>query len=311
MRFGIFGFGVECDIPLPELPRSARRADVRVRARNVHPARRRWTSVEENHDIDGRPWLTIGRHGDDWLLRFPRFADFEVRDGGRTILARTRAGVPPNTIRHLLVDSVLPLALSALGHLLLHASGVAGRSGSVLFVGGTGTGKSTLAATFAGPLRPFTDDAVRVTERNGAFIARGAYPGARLWPDAVAVLGSRPAARPVAHYTEKRRIALAAPRAGRTIRVIYVLQAAPAASVTIRRCTRRAALVSVLSHAYRLDPADRDVSRRHLDLVTSLSAAVPVFTLAFPENLERIRDVRDAVADHVTSITAESKAHGR
>jgi hypothetical protein len=308
----MFGFGVESDVPLPELPRSAGPGALRVRARGNPPARHRWTWIEENRTPDGAVWLTIGRHGDDWILRFPRLADFELTDGGRTIVARAKPAVPPHTLRHLLVDVVVPVALSGRGHLLLHASGVAGAGGAALFVGATGTGKSTLAASFKWPLRPFSDDAVRIVQRAGRFVAAGAYPGARLWPDALAALARGSRTRPVAHYTEKRRVPFAAATASRVVTAIYVMQEPPAPRVTIRTCSRRAAVIELLSHAYSLDPADPETARSRFDLVTSLSAGVPVFTLAFPVALDRLGDVRDAVIQHLASVSGTGKKrHGR
>ena len=211
--------------------------------------RRRWKWVEEGGSADGPGWLAIGRCGTDWILRFPRLADFELTDEGRTVVVRPHPSLPATRCEHLLVDAVVPMALSARGHLLLHASGVAGARSAALFAGATGTGKSTLAAWFQGPMRPFSDDAVRIFDRAGRFVAAGAYPGARLWPDAVAALGTARRTYPVAHYTEKRRVTVASEKASRAITAIYVMQDRPAARVTIRRCTRRAAVIEILSHA--------------------------------------------------------------
>lgn len=307
----MFGLGVESDVPLPELSRSAGPSVLQVRVRGNPPVRRGWTWIEENRTPDGPIWLAIGRHGADWILRFPRLADFEITDGGRTVVAHTKPVVPPHTLRHLLVDVVVPVALSARGHLLLHASGVASARGAAVFVGATGTGKSTLAASFDGPLRPFSDDAVRIVARGGRFAAAGAYPGARLWPDAVAALAPATRTRPVAHYTDKRRVSLTAAPASRAIRVIYVMQEPPAPRVTIRRCSRRVAVVELLSHAYCLDPTDPDCARAQFDLASSLSARVPVFTLAFPDALDRLAEVRDAVIEHLASMAGTgTKGHG-
>ena len=149
MRYEIFGLALDCDTPLPELPESRHSsADLSATLKGPAATRGAWTWVREWTREDGRAWLRFGRRAageDDWLLRLPRLADFVVTGGARVIRGRAARGVPVRTLRHLLIDHVVPIVLSARGHLLLHASGIRTPAGALLFAGSSGSGKSTLA----------------------------------------------------------------------------------------------------------------------------------------------------------------------
>ena len=93
-------------------------------------------------------------------------------------------------MRHLLLDQVMPLVLSR-DRLVLHASAVATPAGAAAFIGFTGAGKSTLAASLSAAGFPILSDDCLVIERDGrGFLARPFYPGARLWPDSVHAVGA-------------------------------------------------------------------------------------------------------------------------
>ena len=170
-----------------------------------------------------RPWLSIGRFADGYRLRFPDMADFEVTTAGDRITCRPVARLAASTLRHLLLDQVLPLALSRSGRLVLHASAVhIPRLGSVAFVGPTGCGKSTLAAALGlRGCQVLTDDCLVVdqsetSKKKPGSMAVPGYPGLRLWRDSARGLGlERDAAANVAHYTAKRRLVTAAVSSGR------------------------------------------------------------------------------------------------
>ena len=97
---------------------------------------------------DEETWMSFGRVGRDYLLRFTDLADYVIRIEEREIYCYPNPDTPLETIRHLLLDQVIPLVLSSQGKLVLHASAVATPEGAIAFIGSTGRGKSTLAASF-------------------------------------------------------------------------------------------------------------------------------------------------------------------
>ena len=117
---------------------------------------------------NGALWTYFYRCDAGYLLRFPRLADFEVSSDGSQVQAWPAPGVTTGTVEHLHLNQVLPLALSRQGKLMLHGSAVDVDGQGVAFVGVSGRGKSTLAASFATAGRRFlSDDDVRHLEWSG------------------------------------------------------------------------------------------------------------------------------------------------
>src|SRR5205807_10064457 len=119
-------------------------------------------------------------------------------------------GTPLETLKHLLLDQVLPLLLSQQGKLVLHASAVAGPGGALAFTGPSGHGKSTLAASFStNGYELLTDDCLMVEDRNGSIFGTPLYPSLRLYPEVIRTLfPKQPASTPVTHYSSKQRLGL-------------------------------------------------------------------------------------------------------
>ena len=113
----------------------------------------------------GKVWLAIGRETDGYILRFRTFADFHWSPRQRVLTCHVRPRTEMRTVRHLLLDQVLPVISSAEHVSGLHASAVLVGDEAVAFAGKTGRGKSTLAASFAAVGFPaMTDDCLIVKE---------------------------------------------------------------------------------------------------------------------------------------------------
>ena len=117
-----------------------------VAARPVAPARPAWYHAWTG--ANGGVWTRLARLGDGYLLRFPRLCDFAISPDASRVQMWPRPGTPMATARHLFLNQVWPLVLAERGSLVLHASAVATPAGAVAFLGATGLGKSTLAASF-------------------------------------------------------------------------------------------------------------------------------------------------------------------
>ena len=106
---------------------------------------------------------------------------FEVSADLRTVTCTPAPGIAARSIRHLFLDTVMPLVLSVAAKTVLHASAVAHEGEAILFVGASGRGKSTLASVLAtNDGAVLADDAVIVEARADRFVARPTYESLRL-----------------------------------------------------------------------------------------------------------------------------------
>ena len=129
-------------------------------------------------------WLEFYRLDTGFLLRFPGLADFTMTDAGTDITCRPVTGVSAATIEHLYLNQILPLAQNAAGALSFHGSAVVIEDFAIAFLGPSGRGKSTLAASFAVKGQAFlTDDGLITEERNGTYHILPSHPSIRLWDD--------------------------------------------------------------------------------------------------------------------------------
>lgn len=307
MTYRIFGLLLDSDVPLPELRRVRRSSpDILVRLRPPARIARGWEWIDRWDRLDGGPWLRIGRREDAWLLRFSALADFVVPAHEGAITCKPAPGVPPRTLRHLLLDQAVPLALSARGHVLLHASAVSTGGGALLLAGESGSGKSTLAfALSSAGYRLLSDDVVRIVAQGleRPVLATPAYPGARLWPDVLDAFRVGARGRRLAHYSQKRRVSRRAVTSGRPVPVtcVYLLEAGSAPRIC--ELPARAALVALLKQTYRMDAGDARLERRHFDTLATLCATVRVRRLAYPHDFDSVADVVRVV---VSELTADS-----
>ena len=304
MKYQLHGVNVESAIALPGVRRSSSQDPPRVSfALGAVPGGDRLDAFHSWRVPGGRsrPWLAIGRCADGYRLRFPDMADFEVSTAGDRITCRPVARLPRSTLRHLLLDQVLPLALSRSGRLVLHASAVhIPRLGSVAFVGPTGCGKSTIAAALGlRGCQVLTDDCLVVdhcvtSEKKRGSLAVPGYPGLRLWRDSARGLGLEPdAAASVAHYTAKRRLVTAAVKfrtSPSPICALFVLgqRRRPTESARTRALGSRDRFMSLAPYTYVMDVEDRRQLSQMFRSLATLAAHVPIARLSVPDNRRRV-----------------------
>lgn len=297
-RHRAYGVVLESSVDLPELPRADEgEGEPAIRVVFVDeplppPAPFHvWTLPS------GERWLECARLGTDYHLRFPGLADFVVARASREV--RVRALAPLLTVRHLLLDQVLPLVFNALGRDALHATAVLTPRGAVAFAGETGAGKSTLAASFAELGCPtISDDCLLldVSEEDGIRVVP-AYPGVRLYEDSRRGVGDLHATGRVADYSTKQRVVSRGdfPRAPVPLRVIYHLAQSGEDAPSSGPVPPSEAFVALTTSSFRLDVDDGPMLVRQMELFSRVVAAVPVRRLSVPRSFARLADARALV----------------
>jgi len=313
MTYRVHGLLLASDLPLPELETEPeapglRPPDVRI-GLAVAPLPPPGRQIMSWALAGGEEWLSCAAADGGYLLRFPGLAEVFVDAAGTRILARAEPGTAGGTLRHLLLDQVLPLVLNLLGRDALHATAVLIPGGVCAFTGPAGAGKSTLAASFLEAGHPVvSDDCLALTAEAGRILAWPAYPGVRLWEDTVATLGvtgGRHGA--VAHYTSKRRLTPDGrgpkfPSGPQPLARVYALvhpEGAAAATGTApprpERLQGREAVMELVKNTFRLDIGDGAMLARQLHFLTGVAERVPVARLRLPCSFAALPAVREAI----------------
>ena len=257
---------------------------------------------------DDTVWTEFHRTEAGYLLRFPELADFKVSADGSEVVAYPTCETDAATIEHLYINQLIPLALSRQGQPTFHASVVCVPGGVVAFLGKTGMGKSTLAASFALDNSPFlSDDALLVEEESGGWIVRPSHPSVRLWEDSVNALidESNPQALPVSYSNKSRLLAgkaLAYSDESQRLVGAYLLESHDASGISICNLAGLARHMAWVNNSFLLDIEDPDLLKLHFDWTHRISDVVPTFALDYPRDYGILPDVRHAVREHIAEI---------
>jgi len=257
---------------------------------------------------DGTVWTEFYRTGDGYLLRFPELADFDVSADGTEVVAHPVEGTDEATIEHLYINQMVPLALSRQGKPSFHASVVTVADGSVAFLGKTGMGKSTLAASFALNEAAFlTDDSLLIEEQDHQCLAMPSHASLRLWEDSVDALVCDDAAKSAAiSYSNKARLlagnALTFNEAPVRLLAAYELIDNDPSEISITPLSGSARHMAWIENSFLLDIEDRDLLARHFDWTHRIASLVPTFALEYVRDYGMLADVRQAITTHASTL---------
>jgi len=318
-----YGILIDCDVLLPELALSppgqhAVGAAIRARLNIIRPVE--FDAAEafmRLYNAKGDEWFLSGRCTGGYLLRFVGVADFFVSErGDRIECCSTGAKILPETLRHLLLDAVIPEVLDLIGKESMHATAVLTDYGACAFIGPSGAGKSTLAASFALAGVPLLGDDCIVLSGGDRLLLTPGYPGTRLWGDSVEALRIDPArSHAIAGYSSKRRAfdfhfssLLSQPQPlARIFRLNRCNDAdSPADLPRIEQLSSAEAFMELISASYRFDPTDRAANLRQFHFLEQVVARVPVKKLVVPNDFIALPAVREMVLADLSSREGDS-----
>ena len=310
--YRIFDHTLVSDIPLPELPRekgSVGSIHVQYTQDLTIPGDDpQW--IHEWQDQDGNTCIQCVLHENQYLLRFPGLCDFLITATGDQVQCSPHGDIPQETIRHLLLDQVIPRVLCHRGHLVLHASAVRLDDKVILFSGDTGSGKSTIASSFyRHGAELVTDDClmIRLNPNNACCVP--SYHGLRLFPDSIAALfPDQKEFSTVAHYTQKKRLFM---KEGSTeiehipISAVVILSSPgdPAERKFVLQPIRGAEeMISLIQQLFLLDVKDKNRIATHFDNIKALVDRVPaIYRLQYPHEYSRLDQVREEIQSVLVS----------
>jgi len=241
---------------------------------------------------------------------------FDITDSGREIAWAAGPHFEESWVRADVTGRVMAVALHASGHLCLHGSAVAARSGAIAFLAPKFHGKSTLALalTRAGA-KLLTDDLVPVDPRTPIQAVPGVHQ-VKLWQDSASHFGveretPRPGSKHLLHdfddtmlsndRTPLAAIYLLAP--------IIVEEGAAAPTVTRARMHSVASALALVRHSMMGSMLSGIEAQRVIDRATTVAEAVPIYQLAVTAGMERIGETVDQLlAWHGGAAVAGARA---
>lgn len=308
LRYRVCGVTIGSDSPISQLAalreiNGSQPLDLRIRRTLPHepwPSAARW--FLSCRLATGTPWLRCAKLNGGYLLRFPKLADFWVEADARTVRYRSRCGMPDDAVHHLLLNQVLPRVLNLQGREAIHATAVLTSFGCCAFIGPTGAGKSTLAASFLFTGYPvLSDDCLGLDRAQGRILAAPAYPGLRLWEPTLEAFGQKEYRwEPIAPESAKRRLVCADhasfPSEPQPLARVYaVLRSDGTEDPVVEPLTCREGFVELLASAFRLDITDRTMLARQFGVLEAVASTVPVRRLHIPNDLGSLPAVRKAI----------------
>lgn len=315
--YDVYGLTICSDIALPELLPSRCQVGIAEINLGLTDPPDQFTHISDwlvsTASSNGAPWFSWAKLNRGFLLRFHDLADFLVDTEGRAVACVFAAsGVSVATIRHLVIDHVLPRVLNLRGFDALHATAVVIEDRVCAFVAEAGTGKSTLAASFHLAGYPaFCDDCLVLRDTRPLTVLP-AYPGVRLWEPSFQALGGGTATLgvAVAQYTAKTRH-LGSAEGFRAeplpLARIYLLerndQSEPAAKPSPQLQTLKPgdALPTLMASTFPLDITDQAMLTRHFRLLSRTAAELPIRRLTVPTDFAALPAARSLVLADCTT----------
>jgi hypothetical protein len=289
-----YGLRVRSALVLPELVSEESAApDVVLRFGKID-------RVPRERDAEGNGfWATA-----DEACRYLADVGTTLVRGGREIVVHPVAGADERMLRLSILGPAFALLLHQRGRLVLHASAIERAGDAVAFGGGSGWGKSTLAAALhARGCALVADDLTAIGIDQAPVTVSPAFPQIKLWPEAVAALGESPETMLQVHPRFDKR----ARRAARgfssrrlPLRRIYLLAEGP--GPTIEPLRPQEALLGLLANWYGLRFGNgllevEGAAAANFRQCASLVKRVSVRRLIRPRELSALRDLARLVED--------------
>lgn len=268
----------------------------------VGPAPDEVTVALHRRPDEDAPYLRVTRGSRGHRLLHRDGVEILLPDARTLVLTRLDPAASPELVEHIFLDQLLPLVMSRLDRISLHASAVAWEGRAVVLLASSGVGKSTSAACAVARLGAtlLADDQVVLERRGEGWLVHPSYPSVRLLEDAAAAFFARPPAG-----SRKLRVPVPTCRAPAPLAAIVLLERG--APRSLDRVRGKDALVGVAQHLDRLDPTDRDALRTELTRLVALAQGVSVWRALVPTDLVALESTLAALRAQATgsSITSD------
>jgi hypothetical protein len=304
-RFRLYGLAVASDRTIEGIAESPGRNGAEVRVRfSAQRGRRRPDDALELFASLGEgdaEYLRVLRSADGgFVFRFDNGARFEVSAGGARINASWPESITFQDVTSYLLGPVLGFVVRLRGTVCLHASAVLVDGAAVAFLGGGGSGKSSLCAYFAGRGHAvLTDDVLALRLGRRGFRVLPGPARIRLWPDTARQLygADTVLARvlPSDPGWDKRYRDFPSGTRTAPLAAIYMGDVGAPQRPRIAPCAGREAFLQLAVNRYPVRLPVPGQSGREFSVLAALAKRVPVRRIEARRNLRGLGALHDAV----------------
>jgi hypothetical protein len=271
-RYSGFGLTIHSELELPDLPPGGPDPDVAISFGKVPTTKRTVTLQEE---------FAVNSHAGTFHIRH-----------GREIVMDPRPDVDYELLRIVLLGRMMAFLMRQRGWLSLHASGVAMDRGVALFLGASGSGKSTTAAAFhSRGHRVITDDVGAVKIIGQQCLVRGSGARIRLLDDSRKAFGA--ADPPGVFRWDKHTFDLSGESDGEVpVRVVCIYLLEYGEEFHLERLPPAHSVISLSGNSFvKRWRMDRASLQAHLRACTDVAGIVPVRRVIRPRALDALPEL--------------------
>lgn len=304
--YSLYGLSLRSAIPLPcpvtegELPSSDVEL-VECRRREILPASNRERTLFREDGFWQCSLFADGSAYVSWKNHF----EFMVSADAKQVFWRRLQQVPNEVFFTYFLGQVLSYCLLARGIEPLHATGVVVGEQAIAFLGDSGYGKSTLAATLLRMGCPLLTDDVLALEFHGQKVwARPGIARLKLNPDSADALLCGGRSIPMNSFTSKMIFPLNGPQHHNRVvplQAIYVLpRRASRSRITIQPLAGRSAFLPIIQNTFNNTVLHPCRLKQQFVFADKLTRMVPINRLSYPRRMELLPAIADAILADVS-----------
>ena len=307
-RYGVYGISLRSQMPL-FLPAPDESSSTEIELRMGSPSQFAKALQGVSLEPDPAAWYQhAGLPDGSSYVRWQGLFEFLVSADDSQVTYGWSDSASKESFQVYALGQALSFALVKRGLEPLHATAVVVNGSAVAFLGSSGYGKSSLAASFlkAG-YQLLTDDLLLLRKAGDRFYGHPGPPRIKLFPRVARefLKGSRggipmndQATKLVIPLLEHEGCRVATP-----LQAICVLSSAPKVAgkrpISLAPLPPKEAFVELLRGTFNRLLTDPDRLQRQFAMVSQLVAAVPVFKLSYPRVLRRLPEVRQLVLSKI------------
>jgi hypothetical protein len=228
--------------------------------------------------------------------------EFVVSPDARQVRWRKLQDVSYEVFLTYFLGQVLSYCLLARGIEPLHATAIVVNERAIAFLGDSGYGKSTLAATFLQKgYALLTDDVLALEFKVEKVWARPGIARVKLNPDSADALLSGRRSIPMNSFTSKMIFPLvAAQHSDRAfpLQAVYVLPHKSTQSrIAIRRLSGRSSFFPIVENTFNNTVLHSDRLKQQFAFAGRLAGLIPVKRLSYPKRMDMLPAVADAILE--------------